>query len=109
MANPSQTKERRRAPRFDATAIPGFKYVSRLGGPTVQLINISRGGALIESRERISPGASVALRLTTENDAYFIKGRIVRSRAFPMRGRLYQSAIAFKEDFTIVPASTDAA
>ncbi len=102
--SPLQASERRKAPRFNAAAIPGLKYASRIGGQTVKLINISRGGALIESRERISTGAGIALRLTTEKDTHFIKGRILRCRTIPMRGRLYQSAIAFREDLTIVPA-----
>jgi hypothetical protein len=107
MTNSSQAKERRRVSRFDAAAIPGFKYASRIGGQTVKLINISRGGALIESRERISAGTSIALRLNIEKDTHFIRGRILRSRTIPTRGRLYQSAIAFREDLTIIPASMD--
>ncbi len=101
-------EKRRKAPRFDASAIHTLKSISRIGGPTVKLINISRRGALVEGRERISPGSSIALRLTTEKDVFFVKGRIIRSRTLPKIGRVFQSAIVFKEDFALLPASTDA-
>jgi hypothetical protein len=100
-------KNRRAAPRFDASAIPALKSISRIGGPTVKIINISRRGALLESRERLAPGSSIALRLTTEKDVYFIKGRITRSQTYPRIGRAFQSAVAFREDFNILPASID--
>ena len=100
-----QIEDRRKAPRFDASAIPTLKYISRIGGYIVKLINISRSGALIESRERISKGSSLSLRLTTENAVYFIKGRIVRYSTSPMKGRVFQSGIAFDKELTILPAS----
>lgn len=100
--------DRRTALRFDASAAPTLKSANRIGGPAVKLINISRRGALVESRERISLGSSIALRLTTEKDVFFIKGRIIRSRTFPKIGRVFQSAIAFKEDLAILPANADA-
>ena len=108
MHEPKKTEDRRTAPRFDPSVIPAFRYISRIGGSTIKLVNISRGGALVESRERISVGAGIALRLTTDEDVHFIKGRIVRSRTSPRMGRVFQSAIAFREDLTIIPASTDA-
>ena len=106
--NYPQIGNRRAVPRFDASALPALKSISRIGGPTVKLINISRRGALVESRERLAPRSSIPLRLTTEKDVYFIKGQIIRSQTFPKIGRAFQSAIAFKEDFAILPASIDA-
>ena len=103
--NHQQTVDQRTTPRFDASAMPALKCISRVGGGKVKLINISRGGALIESRERISLGSSIAVRLTIDSGVHFIKGRIIRSRGFLKGGRVFQSAITFREDFKILPAN----
>jgi hypothetical protein len=100
-----KTANRRTHPRFDSSAVPALKHISRVGGYKVKLINISRGGALIESRERIPIGSSISLRLTSENTVNFIKGRIVRSSTSPRKGRAFQSGIAFNEDFTGLPVT----
>lgn len=97
----------RKAPRFDASVLLNFKSISRVGGIKVKLINISRRGALIESRERMSPRSHIFLRVTTDKAVYLIKGRVVRCSIPSMKGRVFQSAIAFNEDFTILPAGLD--
>ncbi len=102
-----KTDSSRNAPRFDAPAMLALKCISLAEGHKVKLINISRRGALIESRDRMSPGSTISLRLTTEKTVYFIKGRIVRSSSSPMSGRVFRSGIAFHEDFTILPEGAD--
>lgn len=94
----------RAAPRFDASAIPGFKSIIQVGGPKVKLINISRRGLLIEGREFMSPGSSISLQLFTAEAVYPIKGRITRCRSTSMddKGLQYQSAIFLDEDLTIL-------
>jgi hypothetical protein len=84
-----------------------LKSVGQFGGNQVKLINISRRGALIESRERLSPKTSISLRLTTKKSVYIVKGRIVRSSPSPLNKREFQSAIAFHEDFKIMPPGID--
>lgn len=100
---------RRTAPRFDASAIPVFKSISQVGGPEVGLINISRHGALIESRERISPGSSISLRVVTAEAVHIIQGKMVHYSTSSMNNKVirYQFAIAFDEDFTILPEGAD--
>ena len=58
----------RRAPRFDASAIPSLKSARQIGGPEIKLIDISRGGALIEIQERLLPGTNFALQLVTDRN-----------------------------------------
>ena len=98
---------RRGAPRFDASAIPSLKSINQVGGPEIKLINISRGGALIESQEPLSKGSNICLRLVTAKNVYLLKGRIIRFSASSMNGNVlqYQSAIIFDEDFTILPSN----
>ncbi len=102
-----KTTQTRTAPRFDASSLVALKSVSQAGGLKVKLINISRRGALIESRNRLSPGSSVSLQLTSEKAVYFIKGQVVRSKASLRNNRMFQSGITFHKDFTILPAGTD--
>jgi hypothetical protein len=99
------SNQRRASPRLPPTAIPSLKGVKLVAGPEVQLINISRGGALIESEARLSPGSHLCLRLVTAESVYLLKGRILRSKvAAVAEGCLrYQSAISFDEEFSILP------
>ena len=95
---------RRKAPRFDASAIPALRSVHLDGGPKIKLINISRVGALIEVQERMLPGSRVTLKFVTAEMVHFIKGRIVRCNVDTIdRGFACQCAIAFDKDFTILP------
>jgi hypothetical protein len=104
-----ETGDRRKAPRFDASAVPGFKNIIQVGGPELKLINISRCGALIESREPISSDESIALQIVIAEEAYIIKGRVVHHHLYSKNDDVirYQSAIAFDEDFTVLPSSID--
>jgi hypothetical protein len=95
------------APRFNASALPTLKGINRVGGPEVKLINISRSGALIESPEHMSPGSDISLRLVTAEAVYSIKGRITRCSTSSTNDRLFQSGIAFDEDFTMLPPGTN--
>ena len=103
-------KDRRKAPRFDATAISNLKMVIQGDEHEVKLINISRGGALIEFSERMSPGSSISLHLLIANTIYNIRGRITRCGLSSMNNKVpqFQSAIAFDKDFMLLPAGLDA-
>jgi hypothetical protein len=98
--------DRRTSPRLPPSAIPALKGVKLVAGPEVKLINISRGGALIESDSRLAPGSNLCLRLVTAENVYLLRGRVSRSRVAALAGSLlrYQSALTFDEEFTILPA-----
>jgi PilZ domain len=97
--------ERRGSPRLPPSAIPALKGVKLVAGPEVRLVNISRGGALIESEARLSPGSNLCLRLVTAESVYLLKGQVLRSRVASLAGAglRYQSAISFSEEFSILP------
>jgi hypothetical protein len=99
----------RTAPRFSASDIPAFKNINLVDGPEVKLINISRHGALIESSERISPGSGISLLIDMTKALYLVKGRVIHWCIYPRNDKetKYQSAIAFDEDFPILPAGAD--
>jgi len=96
----------RKAPRFDAADIPNLRIISDSGGPEAKLINISRSGALIESREHMLPGTCVYLQLAIDENIHYIRGRIINQRSPSTNDRAFEIAIEFDEDFTILPSST---
>lgn len=99
---------RRKAPRFDASAIPSLRSVHLGEGPEIKLINISRLGALIETQERMSPGHGVSLRFITTEKVYSMEGRIIRCHADSIdKVFACQCAVAFNKDFTILPSSEE--
>ena len=102
-----QFAKSRTVPRFDASAIPTLKGVNLIVRAEAKLINISRGGALIESSEHMSPGSSVSLQLDIAETVHVVKGRITRCNTTSANNKVFQSAIAFDEDFKILPASTN--
>lgn len=97
--------ERRASPRLPPSAIPSLKGVKLVAGPEVRLVNISRGGALIESEARLSPGSNLCLRLVTAESVYLLKGHVLRSKVASLAGGglRYQSAVSFNEEFSILP------
>ena len=101
-------EERRKAPRFDLFfSMPTLKSIHRFDGLEVDLINLSRRGALIDSPERIVPGSGIFLRVITEETTYTVKGRVTRCSISPTNARTFQSGIEFDEDFTFLPASIE--
>ena len=99
--------ENRAAPRFDASDLPNLRIICDGDRPEAKLINISRRGALIESRERMLPGTSIYLQLAIDDNTHFIRGRIIGHRDSSMNGRVFKIAIAFDEEFTKLPSSSD--
>jgi hypothetical protein len=99
-----KVKEKRSSPRLPPSTIPDLKSVRLVAGPEVTLINISRGGALIETDAHLVPHSSVAIRLVAADAVFLLHGKVLRSRAFSFQGSslLYQSAIAFEEELPLL-------
>jgi hypothetical protein len=98
-----QGKERRASPRRLASELPFLKSVKLLAGPDVRLVDVSRGGALLESDTPLPPGTRICLRLVTTDTTILIDGRVLRSRVSCLQAGLvrYKSAIAFDEDVAL--------
>ena len=66
-------------------------------GHDVSLIDVSAGGALVEGRYRLLPGASVELQLETSQLTAGVRGRVVRCSVSRLRSTsvCYRGAIAF--------------
>ena len=97
--------ERRRTFRFPPNAVPGLKTVHLGSGPEVELVNISRGGALLESTSRLTPSSNISLRLVAGESSFVIRGRVIRSQVAGFLGSMlkYRSAIQFTQEFVLLP------
>lgn len=95
--------ERRAYPRKPASELPFLKSVKLLAGPEVRIIDVSRGGAQLESDTPLPPGTRVCLRLVTTDTTLLIDGRVLRSRVSCLQPGLvrYRSAVAFDEEVAL--------
>lgn len=80
--------------------------------PDVHMINISRGGVLLETAEYMTPGMEAHVRLVAADAVFLLRGRVLRSRPASLHGsRLrYESAISFEGNGPVpVPTRVDPA
>jgi hypothetical protein len=69
-------------------------------GHHITLVNVSRGGALVDSRRPLRPGARVLLQIATQDTALGLSAVVLRCavRAVsPIDGVLYRGALKFDE------------
>jgi hypothetical protein len=91
----------RRFPRHPATRLPSLR-ASILAGPDVRVINVARGGMLVESDVRLTPGSGVCLNVTLGDQVYQIAGRVSRVDASLTDGRVkYRAGIALDQEMAI--------
>ncbi len=91
--------------------IPSWKGARLLAGPDIQLVNLSSGGALLESTSRILPGARICIRLAAADALFLLHGRVLQSRASALSGTgiTYQCRVAFDEEFSLLADAPDEA
>ncbi len=96
--------DRRKSRRLSPDEIPNFKSVRLLAGQEIQLINLSAGGAMLESTTRIMPGAKICIRLVAHDALFLLHGRVLQSRASALSesGITYQCRVAFDEEFSLL-------
>ena len=93
-------------PRFPATAVPTITAMKLLPGDTVDLLNISRSGALVEGRTRFVPGTRITVIFEGGFSPARIKGKVVRSYVSSIKDGMlrYHSGIQFESRLEINPA-----
>ena len=91
-------RERRAHTRHRAADLPNIR-VSRLRhGPTVSLVDLSVGGALVETDVQMRPGTSLTLEIASENDApMLVPMRVLRCEVASVRSEatIYRGACEF--------------
>jgi hypothetical protein len=70
--------DRRESCRRQTIDEHGIERARVLPGREVALVNVSAGGALIETSHRLLPGSPVELHLATKERRVFVRGRVLR-------------------------------
>jgi hypothetical protein len=89
--------DRRGMRRLDALKKHGIVSACVRPGHRARLIDVSAGGALIETGHRLLPGTSVELQVQTGTDRASIRGQVLRCAVVRVRPTwvCYRGAIAF--------------
>jgi hypothetical protein len=89
--------ERRAVPRMRRAQDHGIESASIRPGRDARVLDISAGGALVETRCRLLPGSSVELHVQSEDRAVTVRGRVLRCAVVRVRPTFvcYRGAIAF--------------
>ena len=90
--------ERRKWPRVSAERLA--QVAARLStGADVRLVDLSRGGARLETDRRMLPNSTIALKLLASDAQFVVTGRVVRSRVIRLAagGLGYDVAVSFNE------------
>lgn len=91
---PSERRRSRRHVRSEEHRIVSARVRP---GYDVSVIDLSAGGALVESDRRLLPGAAVELHLRSDQRSEIVRGRVVRCAVARLRANAvcYRGAIAF--------------
>jgi hypothetical protein len=97
-------------PRFPAAAVPEITSVRLSPGDTVELVNLSRSGVLVEGRTRFVPGTRVTIIFEGTFTPAQVKGKVVRCQVSSINGGSlrYQSGIQFEKRLDLSPAGEPA-
>jgi hypothetical protein len=70
-------------------------------GREARLLNVSRGGILLETASRLAPGAAILVKLVAADAVFLLRGRVCRTRQTLLRGAdfRYESAVAFDDNY----------
>jgi hypothetical protein len=94
-------RNRRANPRFPASELRGLREARIRFGPQVSLVDVSMGGALIETDTRLQPDSEAVLELVG-NLHRAVPFRVIRSQATVVGGSLrYREACAFTESIDL--------
>ena len=92
-------KNRRQYPRVRPDDATNPLTAGLPGGVSVNLLDLSRGGAQFECDRRLNPNATVSLRLVARDETIVVSARVVRSRLIKLQsgGLGYVVAASFNE------------
>ena len=91
-------EERRHAVRRSSVADHGIIAARVRPGHQATVIDVSAGGALVETEHRLLPGGSVELQMETASDRASVRGRVLRCAVSQLRPSSvrYRGAIGFE-------------
>jgi hypothetical protein len=102
------SRERRASPRVSALTLAGMERARLRPGRTAHIIDLSSGGALIETDWRLLPGVRVEMQVGEPIPLFQVTGRIVRCHvALLDRERIrYRGALMFEQPLPFGVAET---
>ena len=104
---PSQPADQRVAPRLEASDVPWITAVKPTLDDAARLINISKTGALLDTRARLLPSRRTTLTISSvDNPSQRVHGVVVRTQlvaVVPGSGPLYRTAIRFEAELAWNP------
>lgn len=109
MAGPVK-HERRASPRVPALTLAGMERARLRPGRSAHIVDLSSGGALIETDWRLLPGMRVEMQVGEPVPLFRVAGRILRCHvALLDRERIrYRGALMFEEQLPFGEAATQA-
>ena len=94
---------KRQYARLSLENTPALKGITLTQGNTACVIDISRGGALIETDVRLCPQTKIGFKVLTDNGDFRVTGTVLRSSIKSLKGApIYLSAIVFENPLTIL-------
>jgi hypothetical protein len=100
--NESADIAKRQWPRLNPSDVPYLKRVTINQGTEAHVIDISRGGVLLETDVRLLPQAKIMLKVITTEGTFTITGSVLRSSIKALgKAPTYQSAIVFENPLTL--------
>ena len=89
--------------RLSPENTPALKGIALTQGNTARVLDISRGGALIETDVRLCPQTKIGFKILMEQGDFRITGSVLRSSIKSLKGTpIYQSAIVFENPLTVL-------
>jgi hypothetical protein len=98
-------RERRRSDRIES-ADSTWARVRLRTGHEISLVNVSGGGALVETSARLLPGTAIVLHVVANDRTIAVRARVTRCHVCAIvndGGVRYRCAVAFTEPADVVP------
>ena len=93
--------ERRRERRLTGVEDHGVLSTRVAAGHDAQLVDVSAGGALVETTTRLLPGSRVEIRMTTKHRRIAIKGEVMRCCVQRLQPVVYRGALRFERPIAL--------
>jgi hypothetical protein len=102
----SPGSNRRQYPRVKPEEVPGLKSIEISQGSEIDIVNISRGGMLLETETRLRPDLKLVIKVMTNKGVLRIDGCILRSSICSLKGGpKYRSAVEFRQPLELLDAA----
>lgn len=102
--------ERRAWKRYQGAECAWLRMLRLFPGREAALLNLSRGGALVETRERCAPGAWLQMKIVTERELLWIRAQVVRCEVVGLisgQGVTFRAALGFEHALSLQALASD--